>query len=81
MECQSVEEAFEACAAGAEIVMLDNFTSDRIGAAAQQVKDTYPHVLVEASGVSKEYFNCQCIHILNEQDYSELIYFGNFVQI
>jgi len=50
VECQSVEEALEACAAGAEIVMLDNFTSDRIGAAAQQVKDKYPHVLVEASG-------------------------------
>ncbi len=52
MECQSVDEALEACAAGAEIVMLDNFTSDRIGEAAQQVKDKYPHVLVEASGVS-----------------------------
>lgn len=42
----------EACAAGAHIVMLDNFTSETIGPAAAKVKETYPQVLIEASGVS-----------------------------
>lgn len=50
VECQSVKEALEACAAGAEIVMLDNFTPERIPAAAAQIKEQFPHVLIEASG-------------------------------
>ena len=52
VECQSVEEALEAAKAGADIVMLDNFTSDRIHDAASEIKKVFPHVLVEASGVS-----------------------------
>lgn len=52
MECQNLEEALEACAAGADIVMLDNCDHTTIGASAKEVKDRYPHVLVEASGVS-----------------------------
>jgi nicotinate-nucleotide pyrophosphorylase (carboxylating) len=52
VECQSVDEAWEACQAGADIVMLDNFTAATIGEAAKQVKEKYPHVLIEASGVS-----------------------------
>lgn len=51
VECQSVAEAVEAAAAGADVVMLDNFTHDTIAAAAADVKAAYPHVLVEASGV------------------------------
>jgi nicotinate-nucleotide pyrophosphorylase (carboxylating) len=47
-----VAEALEACRAGADIVMLDNSEPGSIGAAAKQVKDAFPHVLVEASGVS-----------------------------
>lgn len=50
VECQSSDEALEACSSGADIVMLDNFKSDTIHAAARIVKDLYPHVLVEASG-------------------------------
>eukprot|EP00596_Hydrurales_sp_CCMP1899_P001040 CAMPEP_0119037968 /NCGR_PEP_ID=MMETSP1177-20130426/6566_1 /TAXON_ID=2985 /ORGANISM="Ochromonas sp, Strain CCMP1899" /LENGTH=289 /DNA_ID=CAMNT_0006999881 /DNA_START=106 /DNA_END=975 /DNA_ORIENTATION=- len=50
VECQSVAEALEACGAGADIVMLDNFTPETIGAAAAEVKAVYPHILVEASG-------------------------------
>ena len=42
-----MKEALEACAAGAEIVMLDNFTPERIPAAALQIKEQYPHVLIE----------------------------------
>jgi len=50
VECQSIEEACEAANAGADIVMLDNFSSDTINNAANQVKEKYPHVLIEASG-------------------------------
>jgi len=50
VECQSVAEAIEAATAGADVVMLDNFTSDTIHAAAAQVKQACPHVLIEASG-------------------------------
>lgn len=53
VECQSVEEAIEAAAAGADIVMLDNFTHETIGEAAAKVKQAHPHVLLEASGVRK----------------------------
>lgn len=50
VECQSVEEACEAAAAGADIVMLDNFTAEGIHAAAAAVKAAHPNVLIEASG-------------------------------
>jgi nicotinate-nucleotide pyrophosphorylase (carboxylating) len=46
-----VQDALEACEAGADIVMLDNFTADTIGVAAMEVKARFPHILVEASGV------------------------------
>lgn len=50
VECQSVEEACEAASAGADIVMLDNFTPETIHNAAKEIKDIHPHVLLEASG-------------------------------
>ena len=50
VECQSVEEAWTAAAAGAEVVMLDNFDPKDIGNAALKVKEKYPNVIVEASG-------------------------------
>jgi nicotinate-nucleotide pyrophosphorylase (carboxylating) len=52
VECQSVEEAIEAAGAGADIVMLDNFTHETIHEAAKSVKAVHANVLVEASGVS-----------------------------
>ncbi|KAJ1659450.1 nicotinate-nucleotide diphosphorylase (carboxylating) [Dispira simplex] len=60
VECQSEAEADEAIAAGADIVMLDNFDSAGMKTAAASVKDRwaqrgYKHVLVEASGgISEE---------------------------
>jgi nicotinate-nucleotide pyrophosphorylase (carboxylating) len=51
VECQSVEDALEAAGAGAEIVMLDNFTHETIQPAAAQIKVAFPNVLIEASGV------------------------------
>eukprot|EP00934_Nitzschia_sp_Nitz4_P005001 Nitzschia sp. Nitz4//scaffold157_size52427//36714//37681//NITZ4_006845-RA/size52427-processed-gene-0.26-mRNA-1//1//CDS//3329537470//4991//frame0 len=50
VECQSLEEAFEAAGAGADIVMLDNFEPDQLRKDAKTFKEKYPHVLVEASG-------------------------------
>ncbi|KAH6637790.1 Quinolinate phosphoribosyl transferase [Boeremia exigua] len=57
VECQSFEEADEAIAAGADIVMLDNFTPDGVKAAAAQLKEKWGRgtgdrksFLVEVSG-------------------------------
>lgn len=50
VECQSLEEALEAAAAGADIVMLDNFGPEKLKKDAETFKQRYPNVLVEASG-------------------------------
>jgi nicotinate-nucleotide pyrophosphorylase (carboxylating) len=50
VECQSIEEAKEAAEAGADIVMLDNFSCTALKEAAQIIKTTYPTLLIEASG-------------------------------
>lgn len=60
VECQNVAEALEAGSAGADIIMLDNFTHETIGAAAAIVKKAYPHILIEASGVSLRYLDPLC---------------------
>lgn len=54
VECRSEEEADEAIAAGADIVMLDNFKGEALKAAALSVKQRWAakgrQVLVECSG-------------------------------
>ncbi|XP_073505142.1 nicotinate-nucleotide pyrophosphorylase [carboxylating] [Phyllobates terribilis] len=50
VECRSVDEALEAAEAGAEIIMLDNFTTELLHKAAFTVKTAFPGVVVEASG-------------------------------
>ncbi|KAL7467288.1 hypothetical protein ACHAXS_007536 [Conticribra weissflogii] len=50
VECQSLEEAFVAAEAGADVVMLDNFTPEQLKKDAATFKAKYPHVTVEASG-------------------------------
>jgi len=50
VECQSVDEACEAAGAGADIVMLDNFSHEELQVAAASVKSAFPTVLIEASG-------------------------------
>jgi nicotinate-nucleotide pyrophosphorylase (carboxylating) len=52
VECQNEEEAVEAATAGAHIVMLDNFSPENIATASRRIKEQFPHVLIEASGVS-----------------------------
>ncbi|KAF4552420.1 Nicotinate-nucleotide pyrophosphorylase-like protein [Elsinoe fawcettii] len=54
VECQSLEEAEEAIQAGADVVMLDNFTPTDMKAAAETIKARWGQgpraVLVEVSG-------------------------------
>ncbi|KAI8068509.1 Quinolinate phosphoribosyl transferase [Gongronella butleri] len=55
VECQSEEEADEAIAAGADIIMLDNFSGDGLKAAAKNIKERWAakgvkHFLLECSG-------------------------------
>jgi nicotinate-nucleotide pyrophosphorylase (carboxylating) len=51
VEARSLEEALEAAAAGAAIVMLDNYPSPAaLHADAAAVKAQHPGVLIEASG-------------------------------
>lgn len=53
VECQNREEAEEAALAGADIVMLDNYTAERIAEDAGALKAQFPQLLVEASGVRR----------------------------
>lgn len=53
VECQSEEEADEAVEAGADIVMLDNFTGEGVKTAARSLKERWKgkrEFLVEVSG-------------------------------
>ena len=56
MECQGLNDALEAASAGADIVMIDNHTPAALGLIATQLKHSHPHILVEASGVSRRGF-------------------------
>ncbi|KAF2641278.1 hypothetical protein P280DRAFT_398714 [Massarina eburnea CBS 473.64] len=79
VECQSFEEADEAIAAGADIVMLDNFTPDNVKVAAAQLKDKWGRgtgdrkaFLVEVSGGltedNVEPYVCADIDIVSTND-------------
>ncbi|NWS50839.1 NADC pyrophosphorylase, partial [Probosciger aterrimus] len=50
IECSSEAAAVAAAAAGADIVLLDNFNPQALHEAAGAVKASRPHTLVEASG-------------------------------
>ena len=50
VECTSQEDAFEAAGAGADIIMLDNYSGDELRTVAAQLKEKFPHLLIEASG-------------------------------
>ncbi|KAF1843848.1 uncharacterized protein K460DRAFT_387804 [Cucurbitaria berberidis CBS 394.84] len=76
VECQSFEEADEAIAAGADIVMLDNFTPDGVKVAAAQLKGKWGRgtgdrkaFLVEVSGGLTEHnvekYVCEDIDIVS----------------
>ncbi|MBN3292875.1 NADC pyrophosphorylase, partial [Polypterus senegalus] len=50
VECRSEDEGREAARAGADIVMLDNFTPQTLHTVARTLKQDFPSVLIEASG-------------------------------
>lgn len=50
VECGSYEEACEACDAGADVVMLDNFSGEELKIVAAKLKEQYKNVLLECSG-------------------------------
>jgi nicotinate-nucleotide pyrophosphorylase (carboxylating) len=52
VECQSFEEADEAAMAGADVVMLDNFSGEGVRVCAKKLKEKWGHrgLLVEVSG-------------------------------
>jgi nicotinate-nucleotide pyrophosphorylase (carboxylating) len=50
VECRSLDEAKEACTAGADICMLDNYTPENLHKDATALKKLFPHVIVEGSG-------------------------------
>ncbi|PHZ16012.1 nicotinate-nucleotide diphosphorylase [Rhizopus microsporus ATCC 52813] len=74
VECQSEQEADEAIAAGADIVMLDNFTPEGLKIASKSIKERWAaknktHFLIESSGgityeTCAQYF-CPDIDILS----------------
>ena len=50
VECTSEQDACEACEAGADVVMLDNYAGEELKAVAARIKSKWPHVIIEASG-------------------------------
>merc|ERR1719503_198590 len=50
VECTSVQDGVEAAQAGADVIMLDNFTADTLPRAAATLKEQFPNVIIEASG-------------------------------
>ncbi len=50
VECQRIEDAIEACQAGADIIMLDNYIPAALKNDAKDIKRLFPHILIEASG-------------------------------
>ncbi|KAG0305553.1 hypothetical protein BGZ98_003961 [Dissophora globulifera] len=86
VECQSEEEADEAIAAGADIVMLDNFEGDSLKIAASSIKQRWAakgrQVLVECSGGVTEqtiegYF-CDAIDIISLGSITQGVSFVDF---
>lgn len=50
VETSNYEQAAEAASSGADIVMLDNFEPSDLRSVSCRLKETHPHVIVEASG-------------------------------
>ncbi len=50
VECTSEADANEAATAGADVLMLDNYTAAELKEVAARIKAKWPHVIIEASG-------------------------------
>jgi nicotinate-nucleotide pyrophosphorylase (carboxylating) len=82
VECQSEQEADEAIAAGADVVMLDNFTGEGLKVAAANIKRRWAHrgrqVLLECSGglteANVKEFVCEDIDIISTSSIHQVCY-------
>jgi nicotinate-nucleotide pyrophosphorylase (carboxylating) len=50
VECRSLEDAIEAGNADADVIMLDNFSPANALEVSAQIKNQFPHILIEVSG-------------------------------
>jgi len=50
VECRNEPEAEEALSAGADVIMLDNFSPENLWKTAARLKEISPHVMIETSG-------------------------------
>jgi len=50
VECTSQQDAEEAAEAGADVLMLDNYSGSQLKKVAKTLKQRWPHILIEASG-------------------------------
>lgn len=50
VECTSEQDAIEACKAGCDVLMLDNYAPADLKLVAARLKSAWPHVIIEASG-------------------------------
>lgn len=50
VECTSIQDGVEAAEAGADVIMLDNFTAETLPRAAATLKEQFPNLIIEASG-------------------------------
>lgn len=66
VECRSVVEAREAAVSGADVIMLDNFSTEALKEAVPVIKKDFPHIVLEASGgVRLENIKAYCIQGLD----------------
>ena len=62
VECRSIAEAEEAARSGADIVMLDNFEPDALESASRHLKNSFPSLILEASGgIRKSNLHLYCL--------------------
>ena len=50
VECTSQQDAREAAEAGADVIMLDNYVGAELKVVAAELKQKWPHIIIEASG-------------------------------
>lgn len=50
VEVETLEQLHEACQAGADVVLLDNMETSMMKSAVAKTRQSFPHVLLEASG-------------------------------
>ena len=50
VECTSQQDAREAALAGADVIMLDNYVGAELKVVAAELKEKWPHIIIEASG-------------------------------